>query len=108
MKKINRSVTGITFLLLFYGFITTISYSAETPTKKDSTSEKIEKATGKKGDFLKGAQLWANNCARCHNYRSPKDYRDELWKPVLYHMRLRAGLTGQETLDILEFLQKSN
>jgi len=60
------------------------------------------------GDFVRGAQLWAKTCARCHNYRNPKEYRDELWKPVLYHMRVRAGLTGQEMRDILEFLQKSN
>ena len=107
MKKLNRTLTGFVFLLLF-GFITTTGYSAEAQAKNDSGSEKAEKAKSKKGDFVKGAQLWANNCARCHNYRSPKDYRDELWKPVLYHMRLRGGFTGQETRDILEFLQRSN
>ena len=34
--------------------------------------------------------------------------RDDFWEPSVLHMRLRAGLTGQETRDILTFLQKAN
>lgn len=60
------------------------------------------------GDFVRGAKSWAQNCARCHNMRDPKEFRDELWKPIVTHMRVRAGLTGQETRDILLFLQRSN
>ncbi len=40
--------------------------------------------------------------------RDPKEFRDDLWRPIVYHMRVRGGLTGQETRDILEFLQASN
>lgn len=60
------------------------------------------------GDFVQGAKSWAQNCARCHNMRDPKEFRDDLWKPIVTHMRVRAGLTGQEARDILEFLQRSN
>lgn len=60
------------------------------------------------GDFARGAKSWAQNCARCHNMRDPKEFRDDLWKPIVTHMRVRAGLTGQEARDILEFLQRSN
>ncbi|ODU05280.1 MAG: cytochrome c, class I [Thiobacillus sp. SCN 63-1177] len=60
------------------------------------------------GDFARGAKSWAQNCARCHNMRDPKEFRDDLWKPIVTHMRIRAGLTGQEARDILEFLQRSN
>lgn len=60
------------------------------------------------GDFARGAKSWAQNCARCHNMRDPKEFRDDLWKPIVMHMRVRAGLTGQEARDILEFLQRSN
>ncbi len=58
--------------------------------------------------FARGAKAWAENCARCHNMRDPKEFRDDLWRPIVYHMRVRGGLTGQETRDILEFLQASN
>jgi cytochrome c5 len=61
-----------------------------------------------KGDFAKGAQTWSETCARCHNMRDPKDLRDDQWVTTLFHMRVRAGLTGQQTRDILTFLQESN
>lgn len=60
------------------------------------------------GDFASGARSWAQNCARCHNMRDPNEFRDDIWKPIVTHMRVRAGLTGQEARDILEFLQRSN
>lgn len=60
------------------------------------------------GDAAKGAQTWADNCGRCHNFRGPKEQRDDQWISTLFHMRLRAGLTGQDTRDILSFIQTSN
>ena len=60
------------------------------------------------GDFAKGSKAWSENCARCHNMRSPSDLRDDQWVTTMFHMRVRAGLTGQETRDILTFLQGSN
>ena len=62
----------------------------------------------KKGDFIRGATLWANACVRCHNMRDPNELTDKQWIPVVSHMRLRAGLTGQDARDILAFLQQSN
>ncbi len=61
-----------------------------------------------KGNFAKGAKAWADNCTRCHNVRDPKELRDDQWITTIYHMRLRAGLTGQETRDIVTFMQMSN
>ena len=40
--------------------------------------------------------------------RSPTDLRDDQWITTVFHMRVRAGLTGQEARDILTFLQGSN
>ena len=60
------------------------------------------------GDFAKGAKTWANNCNRCHNLRDPKDLTDDQWITTVFHMRVRAGLTGQQTRDIITFLQQSN
>lgn len=56
----------------------------------------------------KGATLWADNCGRCHNMRDPMEFRDDQWRVIVYHMRLRSGLDGQQTRDILAFLQNAN
>lgn len=61
-----------------------------------------------KGDSAKGATVWSENCARCHNMRSASDLRDDQWITTVFHMRIRAGLTGQESRDVLTFLQASN
>lgn len=58
--------------------------------------------------FARGAQSWANNCARCHNMRDASELRDDQWRVVVGHMRLRAGLTASESKEILLFLQGSN
>ena len=60
------------------------------------------------GDFAAGAREWADNCGRCHNVRDPRDLRDDQWITTAFHMRIRAGLTGQETRNVLTFLQESN
>ena len=60
------------------------------------------------GNFSDGSKVWADNCNRCHNMRGPKELRDDQWISTAYHMRLRAGLTGQETRDVITFLQASN
>ena len=60
------------------------------------------------GDFQQGAKTWADNCGRCHNYRGPNELRDDQWITTMFHMRVRGGLTGQETRDVLTFLQTSN
>ncbi len=60
------------------------------------------------GDAVKGSKAWSENCARCHSMRSPTDLRDDQWVTTVFHMRVRAGLTGQEARDILTFLQNAN
>lgn len=67
-----------------------------------------EEKDPKAGEVTRGAKVWAENCSRCHNMRDPTEFRDDLWKPIVMHMRVRAGLTGQDTRDILAFLQASN
>lgn len=55
-------------------------------------------------DIAKGGEIWANNCARCHNPRPATEFPKESWQTIMQHMRLVAGLTGQESRDVLEFL----
>lgn len=55
-----------------------------------------------------GSQLWADNCARCHNIRTPSSYSDAEWQVAMHHMRVRANLTAEEHKKILEFLKSAN
>lgn len=55
-----------------------------------------------------GSQLWAENCIRCHNIRSPSIYSDAEWEVAMHHMRIRANLTAEEHKKILEFLKSAN
>ena len=54
------------------------------------------------------AQLWSENCGRCHNMRNPSSYGDVQWEVAMHHMRVRADLTAEEHRRILEYLEASN
>jgi len=56
---------------------------------------------------VNGAEIWADVCMRCHNVRAPSDLSKRAWKFSMNHMRVRAGLTGQETRDVFDFIIKS-
>ncbi|MFI5221405.1 MAG: c-type cytochrome [Bacteroidia bacterium] len=55
-----------------------------------------------------GAQLWGENCIRCHNSPTPVDFNDEEWKTIGLHMQDRANLTKDEATKIVEFLCSAN
>jgi hypothetical protein len=54
-----------------------------------------------------GAQLWAENCQRCHNTPSPASFSSEQWKTIGMHMQSRALITESEKEKIVAFLQTS-
>ena len=60
------------------------------------------KEVGEKG----GAQLWAENCQRCHNTPSPASFSHEQWKTIGLHMQTRAQLTNKERDKIIAFLSQ--
>ena len=53
-------------------------------------------------------KMWAQQCGQCHNLRPPSEYSDAQWAVVVFHMRVRVPLTGEEQQKILEFLKASN
>jgi len=55
-----------------------------------------------------GAQLWAENCNRCHNAPDPRTYNDQQWDAIMEHMRQVALLTNTEVEKIRAFLQSAN
>lgn len=93
MKLFNSKnlVQGLATVTLV--FSASVAYSADYP---------------EAGNFSTGSKVWADNCNRCHNIRGPKELRDDQWITTAFHMRIRGGLTGQETRDVITFLQEAN
>jgi hypothetical protein len=55
-----------------------------------------------------GAQLWGENCNRCHNAPDPHTFSDDQWDAAVEHMHQKAILTDVETKKIVEFLKSAN
>ena len=55
-----------------------------------------------------GANLWSQNCMRCHNLREPREHSDREWDIIMHHMRVRANLTAEEHRVIRQFLLPAN
>lgn len=51
------------------------------------------------------AQLWQENCIRCHNARPASWYSEREWDVAMHHMQVRGYLTGDETRAISEFFR---
>ena len=85
---------------LFFGLMSFGPSAQAEETSKSKTSDPMQ--------FARGAKTWADNCVRCHSMRDPRELRDDQWRAVVSHMRIRGNLTGQEARDVLAFLQGSN
>ena len=96
-KKLYR--LPLVFAILLVGVAIYLSACAATM----STPRAAAGDTGKSG-----SQLWAENCGRCHNTRSPAVYSDGEWEVAMQHMRVRANLTAEEHRKIERFLKAGN
>ena len=102
-----KNVTLLIFATIL--FCSPVFALAEGSTKEVSIkSGESTDSDSKEGNFLRGITLWKNNCARCHGMRDAKDFSDYQWEVIVAHMKVRAGLPGQDARDILKFLQQSN
>ena len=90
IKKILLTYGPATFMLILFG--TLLSNCA--------VSDEVK---GKSG-----AQLWGENCIRCHNTPSPETFGDVDWDVAVMHMRIRANLTDEEANRIAKFLKTAN
>jgi len=52
----------------------------------------------------RGAALYNQNCGRCHNPRPAEDFSAREWSVIMPHMRAKAHMTRQESLDVEAFL----
>jgi cytochrome c2 len=87
----NKKLTIISILVLMVGSMMVILNSC-------TASKKIS--------MKSGAQLWSENCQRCHNTPSPSTFTPEQWETVGMHMQSRALLTETEKNKIVEFLSQ--
>jgi cytochrome c1 len=103
--KINRWRNAMATAALLASVVATGCSTAKT------TSASPSNATAAPAEGVsaqRGAQLWADNCVRCHNVRSPSSYSDAHWEVVMLHMRVRANLTEDEQKEILDFLKSAH
>jgi len=75
------------------------------PVKNSAPSKKVEKKPQKK---LRGAELYAIHCNRCHPERYATERTEAQWKTILLHMRTRATLPAEQAREILKFLQEDS
>lgn len=61
---------------------------------------------GQKLTAKTGAQLWVENCRRCHNNPSPSTFSPEQWETIGMHMQTRALITEDEKNKIVAFLKQ--
>ena len=99
--KSLSAISGITIVAIFISATMSLQQPA-------TAAETTATAQNDPMQFARGAKAWADTCARCHNMRDARTLRDDQWRAAMAHMRIRAGLTAQETEDILAFLQGSN
>jgi hypothetical protein len=86
IKKISSII-----ILVFSSLIITAIYSCK-------VSQKVAAKTG--------AQLWSENCQRCHNTPSPSTFSPEQWETIGLHMQTRSLITDDERKKIVNFLKQ--
>jgi hypothetical protein len=104
LTRIRKLTVSGTVLIASVGLLLTsckITHTEDAGTKPGITVAANDTGKG-------GAQLWAENCVRCHNNRSPSTYSDGEWDVAMHHMRIRANLTAEEHRKILQFLKSAN
>lgn len=64
--------------------------------------------TSQKVAAKSGAQLWAENCNRCHNAPGPGEFNNDNWEIVGMHMQVRANLTQTDVAKVVDFMKSAN
>ncbi len=105
--KTLRLLIGASLLAVFA--IQILLAGCASPGPQADSGSAAKPASAQTADTGKGgAQLWSENCVRCHNIRSPGSYSGAQWDVAMLHMRVRANLTAEEHRKILQFLKSAN
>ena len=57
-------------------------------------------------ELAEGRTLFVNNCAKCHDLYSPKDFNAEQWKSIMLRMQKEAKISDEEREKIYAYLTK--
>ena len=57
-------------------------------------------------ELVEGKTLFLNNCSKCHDLYSPKDFNAEQWKPIMLSMQKKAEISDEEREKIYAYLTK--
>jgi hypothetical protein len=57
-------------------------------------------------ELAEGRTLFVNNCPKCHDLYSPKDFNAEQWKPIMLSMQIKAKISDEEREKIYAYLTK--
>lgn len=57
---------------------------------------------------INGATVYANNCNRCHEFRSPTEFTGPQWSIISTHMRLVGGMPADESRAVYEYLKSQH
>ena len=108
MKPINISLVAGAGSFAILAVAIALSGCASSGAKNSTAAQSKPASATKAASTRGGAELWAANCAHCHNIRSPSFYSDAQWDVAMMHMRVRANLTAEEHRKILEFLKSAD
>ena len=92
MKKIATSKIN---LIATLGFVAVLGLTVASCVASQKVADKS------------GAQLWGENCQRCHNTPSPGSFSGDQWITIGMHMQTRALITEKERDKIVEFMQQA-
>ena len=90
-KKIVALLFGVILVSL------SSSWAGDAPTSDEQKKAQL---------FVKGARLWPNYCANCHNALGPSNRSPADWDLLMMHMRARANIPPDAAEAVLEYLKK--
>ena len=57
---------------------------------------------------IDGATVYANQCNRCHEFRSPTEFTGPQWSIITTHMRVIGGIPADESRAVYEYLKSQH
>jgi cytochrome c5 len=97
-KRISISLS----ILLLVTAITALAQADKTDIIPTGMTQKSQNKVVHAGSQRDGQRAFEQNCSRCHN--APEGFSSRISGTIALHMRVRAGLSKQDELAILRFL----
>lgn len=114
-KALVQTLCAALIAALTVGGLAPALYSAETKTAADAPTNSVATtasapatAVAKAKRQLTGAELYSIHCNRCHPERYPTERTAAQWKTIMLHMQVRANLPGNQSRQILKYLQENS